>query len=131
MATITYLTTIEFGAGVVADLGAQLAALGMTRPLIVSDRGLAATGLVGRIAELCPPGAPVFLDAPANPTEAASRAALAVYQAHRCDGICAVGGGSPIDLAKCVALLAHHSGLLESYAAIYGGVSRITGAVAP
>ena len=76
------------------------------------------------------PGSPVF-DVPANPTEAASRAALAVYQAHRCDGICAVGGGSPIDLAKCVALLAGHSGPLESYAAIYGGISRITGTIAP
>ena len=103
----------------------------MTRPLIVSDRGLAATGLVQRIERLCPPGAPVFLDVPPNPTEAASRAALAVYQAHRCDGLCAVGGGSPIDLAKCVALLASHSGPLESYAAIYGGISRITGTIAP
>jgi alcohol dehydrogenase class IV len=128
---ITYLTTIEFGLGVLSTLPDQLAAIGIARPLIVSDRGLEAAGLVRRISELCPPGAPVFLDVPANPTEAASRAALAVYLDHRCDGICAVGGGSPIDLAKCVALLAHHSGPLESYAAIYGGVSRITGAIAP
>jgi alcohol dehydrogenase class IV len=131
VALITYLTTVEFGAGTVSTLPDQLAAVGMTRPLIVSDRGLAATGLVGRIEGLCPPDSPVFLDVPANPTEAASRAALAVYRAHRCDGICAVGGGSPIDLAKCVALLIDHSGPLESYAAIYGGVSRITGAIAP
>jgi alcohol dehydrogenase class IV len=109
----------------------QLTAVGMTRPLIVSDRGLAATGLVQRIERLCPPGAAVFLDVPPNPTEGASRAALAVYQSHGCDGLCAVGGGSPIDLAKCVALLASHSGSLESYAAIYGGISRITGAIAP
>jgi 4-hydroxybutyrate dehydrogenase len=131
VAPITYLTTIEFGAGALSTLPDQLTAVGMTRPLIVSDRGLAATGLIERIERLCPPGSPVFLDVPANPTEAASRAALAVYQAHRCDGICAVGGGSPIDLAKCVALLAGHSGPLESYAAIYGGISRITGTIAP
>ena len=131
VAPITYLTTVEFGAGALSTLPDQLAAVGMTRPLIVSDHGLAATGLVRRIEKLCPPGAPVFLDVPPNPTEAASRAALAVYQAHRCDGLCSVGGGSPIDLAKCVALLASHSGPLESYAAIYGGISRITGTIAP
>jgi alcohol dehydrogenase class IV len=131
VAAITYLTTIEFGAGALATLPDQVTAVGMTRPLIVSDRGLAATGLVQRIEKLCPPAAPVFLDVPSNPTEAASRAALAVYQAHRCDGLCAVGGGSPIDLAKCVALLASHSGPLESYAAIYGGISRITGTIPP
>ena len=131
MPPITYLTTIEFGAGAVSTLPDQLTAAGITRPLIVSDRGLAATGLLQRIESLCPPGAPVFLDVPPNPTEAASRAALGVYQAHRCDGVCAVGGGSPIDLAKCVALLASHAGPLESYAAIYGGISRITSTVAP
>jgi 4-hydroxybutyrate dehydrogenase len=131
VAPITYLTTIEFGAGAVSTLPDQLTALGITRPLIVSDHGLAATGLVQRIEKLCPPGAAVFLDVPPNPTEAASRAALAVYQAQQCDGLCAVGGGSPIDLAKCVALLASHSGPLESYAAIYGGISRITAAIPP
>jgi 4-hydroxybutyrate dehydrogenase len=131
MAAITYLTTIEFGAGALSTLPDQLAAVGIARPLIVSDRGLQAAGLVQRIEALCPPGSAVFLDVPPNPTETASRAALAVYQAHRCDGVCAVGGGSPIDLAKCVALLASHSGPLESYAAIYGGISRITGTIAP
>jgi alcohol dehydrogenase class IV len=131
VATIAYLTTVEFGEGTVSTLPEQLKAAGVKRPLLVSDRGLAATGLVGRIESLCPPGSPVFLDVPANPTEAASRAALAVYQAHGCDGICAVGGGSPIDLAKCVALLAGHNDPLESYAAIYGGIGKITAAVAP
>src|SRR5688572_29601698 len=131
MAPIAYLTTIEFGAGTLSTLPDQLAAIGIARPLIVSDRGLAAMGLVRRIAGLCPPGSPVFLDVPPNPTETASRAALAVYEAHRCDGVCAVGGGSPMDLAKCVALLASHSGPRESYAAIYGGISTITGTIAP
>jgi len=130
MATITYLTTIEFGAGVVAGLADQLAALGVSRPLVVSDRGLEKTGLVKRVASLCPNGAPLFLDVPANPTEAASLAALAVYRDAGCDGVVAVGGGSPIDLGKAVGLLATHPGPLETYAAIYGGIPRITAAVA-
>ncbi len=130
MATISYLTTIEFGAGVLAALPAQLDAIAIDRPLIVSDRGLEQTGLVGRIAALCPEGSPVFLDVPTNPTEAAAKAALQVYRSEGCDGLLAVGGGSPIDLAKGVALMATHAGPLEEYAAIYGGVARIA-AVSP
>ena len=129
MATITYLTTIEFGAGVVASLGEQLAALGMRRPLIVSDRGLERTGLVERIAAMCPEGAPAFLDVPPNPTEMAALAALAVYREAGCDGVIAVGGGSPIDLGKAVALLTTHPGPLETYAAILGGIPKVTAAV--
>ena len=56
MATITYLTTIEFGAGVLKTLPEQLAALGVKRPLVVSDRGLERTGLVAQVLALCPPG---------------------------------------------------------------------------
>ncbi|MCK0209934.1 iron-containing alcohol dehydrogenase [Starkeya koreensis] len=130
-ATIAYLTTIEFGEGASARLGEHLAAAGIRRPLIVSDRGLAATGLVERIAALCPPGTSVVLDVPSNPTEAAVLAALAAYRDSGADGIVALGGGSPIDLAKGVALLATHEGPLERYAVIYGGLARITPAVAP
>ncbi len=131
MALITYLTTVEFGAGVLATLPDHLAQLGLARPLIVSDRGLAATGLVERVAGLCPGGAAVFLDVPPNPTESATLAALAAYRDGGCDGLIALGGGSPIDLAKGVALLATHEGALEGFAAIYGGLPRITAAVAP
>ncbi len=131
MAAISYLTNIEFGAGVLACLPDQLAQLGMSRPLIVSDRGLKATGLVDRAAALCPEGAPVFLDVPTNPTEAAALAALDAYRAGGCDGLVALGGGSPIDLAKGVALLATHDGPLAQYAVIEGGLARITPAVAP
>jgi 4-hydroxybutyrate dehydrogenase len=125
MSAILYLTTVEFGPGAVRTLPDMLASLGLKRPLIVSDRGLAAAGLVASIAALCPEGAPQFLDVPANPTEAAVAAALAAYRADGCDGIVAVGGGSPIDLAKGVALLAAHAGPLERYAAILGGLPLI------
>lgn len=130
MATIAYLTTIEFGNGVLESLPQHLEALGIERPLIISDRGLEQTGLVDRVRSLCPPDAPIFLDVPTNPTEAASKQALEVYKASDCDGVVAIGGGSPIDLAKGVALLATHPAPLEQYAAIYGGVPRIA-SVAP
>ncbi|GBD50477.1 iron-containing alcohol dehydrogenase [Methylopila sp. Yamaguchi] len=130
MPPITYLTTIDFEIGAVARLGEAIQGLKISRPLIVSDRGLKAAGIVDRIAALCPAGSPVFLDVPTNPTESAALAALEVYKAEGCDGLVAAGGGSPIDLAKAVALLATHDGPLETYAAILGGIPKIA-AVAP
>ncbi len=131
MARITYLTSIDFGPGELALLPAALTELKIARPLLVSDAGLHASGLLDRIVALLPEHHEVFLETPPNPTEAAVQAALAVYRAGDCDGVVALGGGSPIDLAKGVALLATHSGTLEQYAAIYGGIERITSAVAP
>jgi alcohol dehydrogenase class IV len=105
--------------------------LAIARPLVISDRGLAASGRLDRVAARLPAGTPRFLDTPPNPTEAAVAAALDIYRAEGCDGVVALGGGSPIDLAKGVALLASHDGPLETYAVIYGGLGRITAAVAP
>ena len=130
-ARITYLTAIEFGAGSLASLSAAPSELGMRRPLLVADRGVMAAGLGDKALALLPAGTPVFVDTPPNPTESAVQAALALYRAEGCDGVVALGGGSPIDLAKGVALLATHEGSLESFAMIYGGIDRITAAVAP
>lgn len=131
MARITYLTAIEFGAGSLASLSTAPSELGMRRPLLVADRGVMAAGLGDKALALLLAGTPVFIDTPPNPTESAVRAALALYRAEGCDGVVALGGGSAIDLAKGVALLATHEGSLESFAMIYGGLDRITAAVAP
>lgn len=131
MHIINYLTTIHFGSGALATLADALRDLGVARPLVVCDHGIAAAGLLGQLETQLPGKAPVFLDVPTNPTESAVKQALSVYRDNRCDGVVAFGGGSPIDLAKGVALLATHEGGLEQYAAILGGIPRITGAVAP
>nr|WP_150286691.1 iron-containing alcohol dehydrogenase [Rhabdaerophilum calidifontis] len=132
MMLITYLTTIRFEFGAVAGLPEDLAALGIVNPLLVTDRGVVAAGIAARIAALMPKGAatPVFDDVPSNPTEEAAEAAAARYIAAGCDGIVALGGGSPMDLAKSAALLATHGGTLRDYAFILGGAGRI-GPVAP
>ncbi|MEX2520080.1 MAG: iron-containing alcohol dehydrogenase, partial [Paracoccaceae bacterium] len=75
-------------------------------------------------------GATVYDRTPSNPTEAAAQEALKLYRAAKCDGLVAIGGGSPIDLAKTVGLMATHDGPLARYAAIDGGVGRI-GPIAP
>lgn len=133
MATISYLTTVQFGFGELKTVADGLAQLGISRPLIVTDRGLAATDLIGRLRAVSPVlgNAALFSETPTNPTEEAVLAALAVYREHDCDGLIAIGGGSPIDLAKGVALLAGHDGPLETYAAILGGIPKITAKVAP
>lgn len=131
MSRITYLTAIDFGAGELKSLATAYLELGMKRPLLIADKGVEAAGLLARAEAFLPAGTPRFLDTPPNPTESAVNAALAVYRAERCDGIISLGGGSPIDLAKGVALLATHDGPLEQYAVIYGGLDRITAKVAP
>ncbi|HEV7334828.1 MAG TPA: iron-containing alcohol dehydrogenase [Bosea sp. (in: a-proteobacteria)] len=133
MATISYLTTVQFGFGELKAVADGLAQFGISRPLIVTDRGLAATDLIGRLRAVSPVlgNAALFAETPTNPTEEAVLAALAVYREHDCDGLIAIGGGSPIDLAKGVALLAGHDGPLETYAAILGGIPKITAKVAP
>lgn len=131
MSRIAYLTSIEFGPGAIATLADAIGELGMSRPLLVADKGVLDAGLVAKALAYLPTGTPLFSSTPPNPTERAVMAALAQYRAERCDGIVAIGGGSPIDLAKGVALLATHDGSLEQFAMIYGGLDRITARVAP
>lgn len=132
MNQILYLTTIRFDFGAIAAVPEELERLSIRRPLVVTDSGIEASGLLDRLlASIGSPEPRVFRDTPGNPTEEAAEAALALYRGEGCDGVIGFGGGSPIDLGKAVALLATHEGPLLRYAAIEGGVARITSAVAP
>lgn len=133
MALITYLSRIQFDFGAVALLADELASLGIGRPLVATDAGVVAAGLVDRVLSTLPGSIapPIFDATPSNPTEDAALAALERYRDGGCDGVIAVGGGSPIDLAKAVALLATHPGRLEDYGVLAGGTAKITAAIAP
>lgn len=132
MATINYLTTIQFDFGAVKLLPAELERLGIRRPLLVTDKGVRAAGLLGRVIEtLGASPAVVYDETPPNPTEDAVLAATKVFREGDCDGVVALGGGSAIDLGKAVALLATHPAPLQQYAAVEGGAARITAKVAP
>ena len=132
MALIYYITQVQFDFGAVNLLKQECARVGIARPLIVTDAGVKAAGVLQKALDALP-GLPVavFDQTPSNPTEAAVRAAVAVYAANRCDGLIAVGGGSAIDCAKGVAIAATHEGPLTHYATIEGGSPRITDRVAP
>ena len=132
MARILYLTQIEIDHGAVRCLPEECQRVGMKKPLVVTDAGVRAAGVLDlALAALGSVPHAVFDQTPSNPTEAGVRAALAVYQAHGCDGLIAVGGGSSIDLAKGLAILAAHPGALKTYATIEGGSLKITDAVPP
>ncbi|MFO0295595.1 MAG: iron-containing alcohol dehydrogenase [Rhodospirillales bacterium] len=132
MALITYLTRIQFDFGAIKLLPDEMKLAGIARPLLVTDKGVVAAGIAARVAAAMAP-APVatFDGTPSNPTERATKEALEHYRAQGCDGVVAVGGGSSMDLAKAVALMATHPGELAQYMAIEGGVARITAKVAP
>lgn len=131
MPTMNYLTTCQFDYGAVKGLGAALRRLGVKRPLLVSDAGLKAAGLIERVMSEIPEGpAAVFDTAPINPSEAACRATAAAYRAGDCDGLVALGGGSPIDLAKGAGLVLTHDGPLARYGASQRGTRHI-GPIAP
>ena len=121
--TISYLTDIYFGPGVISELCNLCEAHNVTRPLLVTDQGLVALGMHERVP--CEPAA-MFADIPTNPTEQSVLAGLDAYHENDCDGIIALGGGSPIDCAKAISLLVTHPKPLEQYALIRGGLSLIT-----
>lgn len=121
----TFPNRVLFGAGASGWLAAELDRLGMHRPLIVTDPGLLATGLVGRVIAPLGESAVVHSAVQANPTEADVLSGLERYREAGCDGIVGLGGGSPIDAAKAIRLLVGHPGRLADYDLTQGGIDRI------
>lgn len=132
MALINYVTEVRFGTGALAELKEACDKLGITKPLIVTDKGVEAVGIVDKVQSvLGQQPAAVFNETPPNPSEPAVRAGVQALKAGDCNGIVAVGGGSSIDLAKAVAVAARHEGPLRQFALIEGGLQRITAATLP
>ncbi|BCF87924.1 iron-containing alcohol dehydrogenase [Paraburkholderia sp. PGU16] len=132
MAYIYYLTHIHLGYDALAQLPAECERSGIRRPLVVTDKGVMAAGVAQQaIDALKLSGVPIFDDTPSNPTEAMVMAAAQRYREEGCDGLVAIGGGSSIDLAKGVAIMATHPGTMTDYATIEGGSAKITDKAAP
>ena len=132
MSTILYLTQIQFEFGAVRLLASECERIGIRRPLVVTDAGVRAAGVLQKALDaLTDLPVTVFDQTPPNPTESSVRAAHEVWRASGCDGLIAVGGGSSIDLAKGLAIMATHPGPLTAYATIEGGSPKITAQAAP
>jgi 4-hydroxybutyrate dehydrogenase len=132
MASIFYITQVHIEFGALQRLTEECQRIGISRPLIVTDAGIKAAGLLQQALDVMKGmNVTVFDATPSNPTEAAVRAATAVCKENQCDGLIAFGGGSSIDCAKGVAIAATHEGPLTTYATIEGGSPRITDKVLP
>jgi alcohol dehydrogenase class IV len=132
MAFIQYITHVHLDHGAVRLLPQECERIGMHHPLVVTDAGVRAAGVLDKaLAALGATPYQVFDQTPSNPNEAAVHAATQLFRTYKCDGLVAVGGGSSIDLAKGVAIAATHEGPLKTYATIEGGSPRITERVAP
>ena len=108
----SYPTAISFGAGRISELTQSCAAAGMTRPLLVTDKGLADLPITAAALDLMEAaglGRGLFSDVDPNPNEKNCDAGVAAYRSGSHDGVIAFGGGSGLDLGKAVAFMAGQS----------------------
>lgn len=108
----SYPTSIRFGAGRIAEIADACVAAGITRPLLVTDKGLATMEITTRTLDLLEAaglGRAIFAEVDPNPNEVNAEAGVRAYRDGGHDGVVAFGGGSGLDLGKVVAFLAGQS----------------------
>jgi len=130
----SFPTRIVFGEGALREVPNHLARLGVKKPLVVTDAGVVATGLLGRLvavldAERVPHA--IFDAVEPNPTGATVENGLLAWREHGCDGVVGLGGGSPLDAAKGVRLLATHPLPIAQYDDARDGWRLVTNPMPP
>ena len=119
-ASIALPRIMRVGGGAVDEIGEVVAGLGLARPLVVTDEFLVGTGAVDRmVAQLGAAGLrpAVFADTVPDPTTASLDAGIAAVTEHDADCVIGFGGGSPMDTAKALGLLALQGGHMRDYKA--------------
>ncbi len=110
-------TTIHFGPGSRKLVAEHLRVQGVERPLLVTDRGIAALPLLERfVAGMKGLEVAVYSNLGGNPTSSQVDEGVRAYRAHRADSIVGLGGGAALDVAKAIALMAVHPGAVLEYA---------------
>ncbi|MCK0151560.1 iron-containing alcohol dehydrogenase [Marivita sp. S6314] len=108
----SYPTAIRFGAGRMSEIAEACIAANITKPLLVTDRGLANMDITTKTLDLIEQaglGRAIFADVDPNPNEKNVEDGLKVYREGGFDGVIAFGGGSGLDLAKTLAFMAGQS----------------------
>lgn len=108
----SYPTAIRFGAGRIAEIAEACTAAGISKPLLVTDKGLANLPITTQTLDLMEAaglGRAMFADVDPNPTEVNAEAGVKAYREGGHDGVVAFGGGSGLDLGKVVAFMAGQS----------------------
>jgi 4-hydroxybutyrate dehydrogenase len=126
LSTFSFPTKIRFGAGAINELPGYAT----SRPLLVTDAGLANSPILKQVLALVP-NAAVYSEVLPNPTEQNVSDGVAAYQANGCDGIIGLGGGSPLDAAKAIRLKVTHPLSLAEYDDLIGGDAHITANLPP
>ena len=124
---LNYLNKPFFENGCIEKISAILEDQDIYNPLICTDPGITNAGMTDQLVGLLSTKIKhsIYDKTPANPTEQSVSEALEILQKDKCDGIIGFGGGSSIDLAKAVALMANHDGKLVDYSVNEGGIKKI------
>ena len=126
--SISLIPSIQFGAGCIVNVGKKSKELGMQRPLIVCDPAMVRLGLTQKVEEsFSETGCDfaIFDQCIENPTEKEVSAGTVAYERQACDGLIALGGGSVIDVAKGIRVVANHGGSVIEYDVSKGGIKKI------
>ena len=118
----------QFGMGALKKLPDFLKAAGSTKVMLISDRMLEEIGVVDKVRKILADGGleyAEYLDVVGNPTTDIVKAAGDKYVAEKCNGLLAVGGGSPMDVAKAVGVVAKFGGDIGDYE----GVGKVPGKI--
>jgi alcohol dehydrogenase class IV len=114
----SFPTTIHFGPGASRLVGAHLKERGLRRPLVVTDKGLAALPLLADFATTLSAAGlspSIYAGVFGNPTGPQVMNGAAAYRAHGADCVVGIGGGAALDVAKVVGVLATHPGDVMEY----------------
>jgi alcohol dehydrogenase class IV len=128
--TFSFPTTIHFGPGARKLVADHLKRQGVKRPLIVTDKGLAALPILAEfVTTLAGLDAEVYAGVFGNPTRNQVEDGVAAFKARGADAVIGFGGGAALDVAKAVALMAAHAGDVMEYAWDHPRVRPITKAL--
>jgi alcohol dehydrogenase class IV len=123
-------TSILFGAGARKEVAGHLIAAGCSRPLVVTDRGVAALPMFADfLRDLQGVAHAVFSGLGGNPVRSQVAHGTHAYREHRADSVIGIGGGAALDVAKAIALMADRPGDILDYAWDHPDVRPITGAL--
>jgi 4-hydroxybutyrate dehydrogenase len=134
LVTWSFPTTIVFGPGALSALGDHVKRVNGTRALVVADPGVVKAGIADKVKgtlEGAGIAVAVFSKVDPNPIEPNVFDGVAAFKAHGADVIVSVGGGSPLDVGKLIALKVHHERPLAEYDDAIGGDAHITPNVPP
>ena len=132
--TWSFPTTVVFGNGSIATIGDHVRRAGATRALIVCDPGVVKAGIAEKVRKVLEgAGIPAMLfdRVDPNPIEPNVTEGVAAFRSHHADIIVSVGGGSPLDVGKLVALKVTHDRPLADYDDATGGDKFISSNVPP